>query len=147
MKKNKYYQIITVQTKTTIIYYDENNIEEFRENYINGYVIREGYVPLYLTLETPEIYNTVDVKVKNLYLETISVDENINEDNTLTTTGIELLNYKIRNLYSEKISTISGLQESVERFALDGTTIPQTIIDERETLKTEYHNLISYLGL
>ena len=147
MKKNKYYQIITAQTKTTIIYYDENNIEEFRENYINGYVIREGYVPLYLTLETPEIYNTVDVKVKNLYLETISVDENINEDNTLTTTGIELLNYKIRNLYSEKISTISGLQESVERFALDGTTIPQTIIDERETLKTEYHNLISYLGL
>ena len=147
MKKEKYYQIFTVLNKKTVVYYDENNIEEFRENYILGYVVKEGYIPFQLTLKVPEIYNTVSEEIKNLYLETISDSENINDDNTLTIVGNEILNIKIRLFYSEKISNIINLKESVERFVIDGTTIPQTIIDERELLKTEYHNLIVYLGL
>jgi hypothetical protein len=147
MKKEKYYQIITVLNKKTVVYYDENNIEEFRENYVSGYVIKEGYISFHLTLEVPEIYNTVSEEIKNLYLNVILDGENINEDNTLTVTGSETLKHKIRVLYSEKISNIFNLRESVERYVLGGELIPQTIMDQRETLKTEYHNLITYLGL
>jgi len=147
MKKEKYYQIITVLNKKTVVYYDENNIEEFRENYVSGYDIKEGYISFHLTLEVPEIYNTVSEEIKNLYLNVILDGENINEDNTLTVTGSETLKHKIRVLYSEKISNIFNLRESVERYVLGGELIPQTIMDQRETLKTEYHNLITYLGL
>ena len=78
----------------------------------------------------------------------VTADENsLDETGELTLEGKEKLKLEIRLLYSEKITRIPNLQESVERFVIDGTMIPQTIIDEREVLKTEYHNLISYLGL
>lgn len=154
-KKEKCYQILTSDvvinglpiTKSTIVYYDEIGIEETRENYDNNTIIKEGYIPIYLTVEVTGIYNTVSNEIKDLYLETISVDGNLNEDETLTINGRDTFKNKIRTLYSQKISQIDGMRESVERYSLDGTPIPQSIIDERETLKTEYHNLVTYLGL
>jgi hypothetical protein len=37
------------------------------------------------------------------------------------------------------------IKEAIERFVMDGTPIPQSIIDEREELKTQYHNTINSL--
>lgn len=51
----------------------------------------------------------------------------------------------IREDYSYRISNIIGMKEAIERFVMDGTPIPQSIIDEREILKTQYHNTINSL--
>jgi hypothetical protein len=51
----------------------------------------------------------------------------------------------IREDYSYRISNIRGIKEAMERFVIDGTPIPQSIIDEREKLKTQYHNTINSL--
>lgn len=48
----------------------------------------------------------------------------------------------IRKEYSDKISGISGMQEAIERKLIDGTEIPKSILDERETLKAEYKTMI-----
>lgn len=44
----------------------------------------------------------------------------------------------IRKEYSHRISSIDGLQEAIERKLIDGTEIPQNLLDERELLKEEY---------
>lgn len=153
--KEKCYQIINTVvdingsnvTKSNIVYYDEIGLEETRENYNPSDKIKDGYVPLYLTVDVPIQYDSLDNDIKNIYLTVINDSSLLDENGDLTTEGNEKLKLEIRLSYSEKISNISNLQESVERFVIDGTPIPQTIIDEREVLKTEYHNLISYLGI
>jgi hypothetical protein len=44
----------------------------------------------------------------------------------------------IRKEYSERISNIEGLQEAIERKLIDGTDIPQELLDKRVELKNEY---------
>lgn len=154
-KREKCYQLLntnteingTVFNKTTIVYYDEIGLEETRENYNPYDKIKDGYIPMYLTLDTPLIYDSLNDEIKNLYLTVINDSSLLDENGDLTFEGKEKLKTEIRLLYSEKISTIVNLQESIERSVIDGAPIPQAIIDERELLKTEYHNLISYLGL
>lgn len=51
----------------------------------------------------------------------------------------------IRKDYSFRISNINGMKEAMERFAMDGTPIPQSIIDEREILKSQYRSTINSL--
>lgn len=51
----------------------------------------------------------------------------------------------IRQDYSFRISNINGMKEAMERFAMDGTPIPQSIIDEREILKAQYRSTINSL--
>jgi len=51
----------------------------------------------------------------------------------------------IREEYSYRISNINGMKEAMERFAMDGTPIPQSIIDEREILKTQYRSIVNSL--
>jgi len=156
MKKNeKFYQIInsTVEingeliNKSMIVYYNEIGLEELRENFNENSVIREGYVPIYLTISVPLIYESLSDEIKKLYLLTINDDSLLTEDGDLNINGKEVLKNKIRILYSQKISQIEGMQETIERYVLDGTTIPQEMIDKREILKLEYHNIISYLGI
>jgi hypothetical protein len=64
-----------------------------------------------------------------------------NDPNEIILDQIELL----RIAYSRRISEIPGMQEAVERFAIDGTLIPQNIVDKREELKTEYHEAINQI--
>ncbi len=154
-KRKKFYQLLDNETeingsiikKTTIVYYDENGIEETRENYNDLDVIREGYIPIYLTLDVPVLYETLSDEIKNVYLVVTNDQTSLDEDGNLTEFGKTEIKNKIRLIYSEKISNIPNLRESVERYVLGDEVIPQIILDERETLKTEYHNLISYLGL
>lgn len=153
--REKCYQILntnteingTVINKTIIVYYDEIGLEETRENYNPSDKIKEGYIPIYLTLETPIVYETLDDEIKKIYLTVTNDSTLLDETGELTLEGKENLKSEIRLLYSQKISQVIGMQESVERYVLDGTQIPQEIVDEREALKTEYHNIISYLGI
>jgi len=52
-----------------------------------------------------------------------------------------LLNEQLRQEYSLKISNIKGMQEAIEKKAIEEIPIPQEIIDERERLKQEYKQL------
>jgi len=45
----------------------------------------------------------------------------------------------IRKEYSYRISSIEGMQEAIERKLIDGTEIPQNLLDERNLIKEEYH--------
>ena len=45
---------------------------------------------------------------------------------------------QLRAEYSVLISNIEGMDEAVQRKLIDGTEIPQEIIDKREILKKEY---------
>lgn len=64
-----------------------------------------------------------------------------NDPNDAILEQIELL----RIAYSRRISEIPGMQEAVERFAIDGTPIPQSIVDKREELKMEYQESINQI--
>ena len=154
-KREKCYQILNneveidglIINKSSVVYYDEIGLEETRETYNTNTIIKEGYIPIYLNMDVPSLYESLDDEIKKIYL-TVTIDENtLDVNGELNTVGKEKINNEIRLLYSEKISNIKNLRESIERFIMDNTPIPQTIIDEREVLKTEYHNLISYLGL
>lgn len=46
--------------------------------------------------------------------------------------------FQIRLEYSNKISSIVGMREAVERFIIDSTPIPAEILAERDRLKAEY---------
>lgn len=52
----------------------------------------------------------------------------------------EVLITSLKQEYSELISNIEGLKESIERFTFDNTPIPIEIIKKREELKEEYNN-------
>jgi nicotinamide riboside kinase len=150
MKKT--YQIISNNTipnnlKKTIVYYNECGIEETKENYSENYKIRNGYTEFYLTKEVPVLYQSLSEEIKELYLLIIKNEIFCDDEGELNSLGKEELKNKIRNLYSNKISNINGMREYVERFIIDSTSLPQNITDERESLKTEYHDLINYLGL
>jgi len=150
MKKT--YQIISNNStyddlKKTIVYYDEYGIEETKENYTENYTIRDGYKEIYLTKEVPLLFQSLSDEIKKLYLLTIKNDSLCDDNGELNYLGKEELKNKIRKLYSNKISNIDGMREYVERFIIDSTSLPQNIIDDRESLKTEYHDLINYLGL
>jgi hypothetical protein len=64
-----------------------------------------------------------------------------NDPNDAILEQVELL----RITYSRRITEIPGMQEAVERFAIDGTPIPQYIVDKRNELKTEYHESINQI--
>jgi len=154
-KREKCYQILNnnveidgvLVTKSTIVYYDEIGLEETKENYDINTTIKEGYIPIYLNRDVPSLYESLDYEIQKIYLSVTADENSLDENGELTLISKERITNGIRLLYSEKISNIVNLQESIERFVLDNTQIPQLIIDERETLKLEYHNLISYLGL
>jgi len=52
-----------------------------------------------------------------------------------------VLNEELRQEYAFRISSIKGMQEAIEKKAIDDIPIPQEIIDERERLKQEYKQL------
>jgi len=75
------------------------------------------------------------------FLESGGTVMEMNDPNEDELERIELL----RIAYSRRISEIPGMQEALERFAIDGTPIPQDIVDKREELKTEYHESINQI--
>lgn len=66
--------------------------------------------------------------------------EFISDDN------LEMIEY-YRKKYSTMISNISGMKEAIERFIMDETPIPETIISERERLKTEFHTITDQFNI
>ena len=122
-KREKFYQILDTNveingstiTKATIVYYDEIGLEETRETYNSSHKIKDGYVPQYLTLDTPPLYDSLNDEIKKLYLKVICDSSSLDESEELTLEGKEKLKLEIRLVYSEKISNIINLQESVER--------------------------------
>jgi hypothetical protein len=75
------------------------------------------------------------------FLESGGTVMETNDANDAILEQIELL----RIAYSRRITEIPGMQEALERFAIDGTPIPQDIVDRREELKTEYHESINQI--
>lgn len=154
-KKEKFYQILNnsinvngvLKEKHTIVYYDHFGIEELREGYDSNVKIKDGYIPIHLTLEVPIGYENLNDEIKNLYLTVITNENFLDSDGNLNVLGKESLKKEIRLVYSKKISNIVGLQEYVERNILDSTPIPNEIVNSRDELKTEYHSLINFLGL
>lgn len=51
----------------------------------------------------------------------------------------------IRENYSIRITNIIGMKEAIERFVIEGTPIPQSIINERELLKQECNRIVDSL--
>jgi hypothetical protein len=92
---------------------------------------------------TPVIMNESDptyIDYKS-FLESGGTVIESNDPNGVILEQIELL----RIAYSRRISEIPGMQEAVERFIIDGTLIPQSIVDRREELKAEYHESINQI--
>jgi predicted HTH transcriptional regulator len=154
-KKEKFYQILSnnfiingiTKVKQSIVYYDAFGVEELKESYDSDTKIKEGYIPLHMTLDVPIEYEPLNKEIKNLYLSVITNENGLDTEGNLNQTGKENLKKEIRHLYSKKISNIIGLQEYLERNTFDSTPIPQEIIESRNVLKLEYHNLINFLGL
>lgn len=140
------YEITQINGQSIIIYY-EDNIEITREVYNSYYIIRPGYVDKNkLTLPVGHSIPFVEGDyLYNFYLELLKDDINLNNDGFLSTTGNENFIKEIRKIYSEKISNIEGMKEAVERFAIDGTPVPQTIIDLRDVIKTEFYTITNTL--
>lgn len=140
------YEITQVDGQSIIIYY-QNNIEITREVYDSSYVIRPGYVDknkLTLPVGHSIPFNEGEY-LYDFYLELLKDDVNLNEDGFLSTVGNYNFTKEIRKVYSQKISNIVGMQEAVERFVIDGTPIPQSIINQRDVLKTEFFNITNTL--
>lgn len=140
------YEITQINGQSIIIYY-EDNIEITREVYNSYYIIRPGYEDknkLTLPVGHSIPFNEGDY-LYNFYLELLKDDINLNNDGFLSTIGNDRFIEEIRKIYSEKISNIEGMKESVERFAIDGTPVPQIIINLRDSLKTEFYTITNTL--
>jgi hypothetical protein len=140
------YQIIQVDGQSIIVYY-QDNIEITRETYNSSYVIRTGYEEKNkMTLpEGHSIPFNEGEYLYDFYLELLKDDTNLNENGFLSTIGNNAFIQEIRKVYSQKISNIVGMQEAVERFVIDNTPIPQTIINQRDALKTEFFSITNTL--
>jgi len=140
------YEIIEVNGQSIIVYY-QDNVEITREVYNSSYVIRTGYEKRN-KMTLPEGHSIPFVEgdyLYNFYLELLKDDDNLDEDGFLSTIGKYNFNKEIRKVYSNKISNIEGMSEAVERFAIDGTPVPQTIINQRDALKTEFFTITNTL--
>ena len=140
------YEIIQVDGQSIIVYY-QDNIEITRETYNSSYVIRTGYEEKNkMTLpEGHSIPFNEGEYLYDFYLELLKDDTNLNENSFLSTIGNNAFIQEIRKVYSQKISNIVGMQEAVERFVIDNTPIPQTIINQRDALKTEFFSITNTL--
>ena len=71
-KKEKFYQILdntinvngVLKEKYTIVYYDNFGVEELREGYDSNVKIKDGYLPIHLTLEVPTEYENLNDSFK-----------------------------------------------------------------------------------
>ncbi len=53
--------------------------------------------------------------------------------------SLEQKQINLRSEYSQRISDIVGMKEAIERNMIDGSLIPENILQERLALKDEYH--------
>ena len=60
--------------------------------------------------------------------------------------SIETQLESLRFEYSYKISEIIGMREAIERNIIDGTPIPNEILEQRELLKQEYNNKVNEIN-
>jgi predicted adenine nucleotide alpha hydrolase (AANH) superfamily ATPase len=140
------YEITQIGNQSIIIYY-EDNVEFTREVYVENYIIKPGYENK-SKMGLPEGHSIPFIEgdyLYNFYLELLKDDSNLNEEGFLSTIGNYKLNKEIKSVYSEKISNIVGMREAVEKFVIDGTPIPQIIINQRDTLKAEFYTITNTL--
>lgn len=140
------YEIIEANGQSIIVYYQDNT-EVTREVYSSSYIIRNGYKERN-RMVLPQGHSIPFIEgdyLYDFYLDLLKDDTNLNEDGFLSTIGKYKFDKEIRKKYSEKISNIEGMSEAVERFAIDGTPVPQTIINQRDALKTEFFTITNTL--
>jgi hypothetical protein len=143
---NYKYEITQIGNQIVIIYY-EDDIEFTREVYTPNYVIRTGYEDRNkLNLPTGHSipFNEGEY-LYDFYIELLKDDTNLDEDGFLSTVGNYKFSKEIRSVYSKKISDIDGMREAIERFVIDSTPIPQTILNQRDALKTEFFSITNTL--
>ena len=120
-----------------IVTYTENNFPKVWNNANVSY-----------NSNLPEFLNTIEP----ILTENQQIDYNLNngiadvENGTFTYGVIDIpqqsIETKLENLrfeYSQRISEIQGMREAIERNIIDGTPIPNEILEQREVLKNEYN--------
>lgn len=100
-------------------------------------VVDSKYKPENSVLVTDDNIDFIIPKANNIVFTEVVEGATLQEIEDIKNKQLEELSL----LYSEKISNIIGIRESIERKAIDGTEIPKQIIDERERLKQEYNTL------
>jgi hypothetical protein len=98
-----------------------------------GYVVNENGIVIPMDEDSP-LYPD--------YATYVLGGNSVDFTDYITSEEIEDSKIKIRKEYSYRISNIEGFQEALERKILDGTEIPQNILDERESLRIEYRDRI-----
>ena len=105
--------------------------------------VKDGF--LTIVMPTITAFQQVDYNLKNGIADV--------EKGTFTYGVIDIpqqsIETKLENLrleYSQRISDIQGMREAIERNIIDGTNIPNDILEQREVLKNEYNTKVNEIS-